>query len=217
MIVDDQYLAHRNCLRLPIPELYWAAATLEEGVELHLRGDVDRAASVFAATNTTTIRDYVELLWGAAKKNPDQVHYLRRRFVEKLPPPLPRAKDRMPNAFQKKAAVSRDGYRCRYCGLWLIPEGVRKVLHRIYPTAVPWGTKNPEQHAAFQALWLQYDHIIPACYGGESTLENLVVSCAGCNFAKFNYHLDQIGLTDPRDRLPIPTRWNGLSQLLERS
>jgi hypothetical protein len=30
-----------------------------------------------------------------------------------------------------------------------------------YPNALTWGTKNTDQHAAFQAMWAQYDHIIP--------------------------------------------------------
>jgi hypothetical protein len=36
-----------------------------------------------------------------------------------------------------------------------------------YPNALTWGTKNTDQHAAFQAMWAQYDHIIP--HGRDGT------------------------------------------------
>lgn len=216
MDLDEAYYTRRECLRVPSPELFWAAAIIEKAVEAHIEGQGQYAAMLLGSTNTASIRAFVESLWGASGQNPEQVHYLRRRVASGLPLPLPRAKDRMPRVEEKRAIISRDGYRCRYCGVWVIPAEIRDYLHRRYPEAVPWGSKNIEQHSAFQALWLQYDHVLPACRGGDSSLDNIVVACAGCNYGKSNFHIDELGLSDPRERKPIPTRWDGLSHLLGR-
>ena len=214
---SEEYLAPRRCLRTPISELFWSAAVLEEGVERHLVGDSSGAAICFEAANADVVRDYIETMWGPAKLWPDQNHYLRRRKVHELPEPQTKAKDRMPASDARQAIIERDGYRCRFCGLWVVPSEVRKLLNKLYPVEVPWGSRNSEQHAAFQALWLQYDHVVPASYGGDSSADNVVVTCASCNFAKWDYQLAELGLLDPRDRQPIPTRWIGLTNVLGKT
>lgn len=213
METSEDYYALRVSLRKPISELFDAAKTIEVAVDAHLKGQRTEAAELLMNTNTPTVRDYIESLWGSPKKYPEQVHYLRRRVLKALPPKNPKAKDRMPTKSQKIALIQRDGYICRYCSLNLIPADARKLLHAEYPDALPWGSKNDSQHAAFQALWLQYDHVIPAAFGGDSSLENMVISCAGCNFAKWKFHLEELGLSDPRERAPVERNWNGLAQL----
>jgi hypothetical protein len=41
-----------------------------------------------------------------------------------------------------------------------------------------WGSTNASQYAGFQALWAQYDHVLPDAYGSTNDLDNQVVSCA---------------------------------------
>lgn len=187
---------------------------LECSVEAHFAKNSSRAQDMISICNTEEIRNFIETMWGSASKYPEQANYIRWRPVDELPTRRPKSPDRMPNAKTKQQVVARDGYRCRYCGLWLIPAEVRKTLNRLYPEALPWGRRNSEQHSAFQALWLQFDHVAPASYGGDSTIENIVVCCASCNFGKSSYHLDELGLVDPRERDPIPTQWNGLTELI---
>jgi 5-methylcytosine-specific restriction endonuclease McrA len=80
---------------------------------------------------------------------------------------------------------------------------------------LPWGRTNMTQHAAFQAMWAQYDHVLPYARGGNSTLDNMIVTCAPCNFGRMNYILEEVGLADPRGREPIGSKWDGLERLLQ--
>lgn len=212
---SKEYYNLRDCLRPPIPHLLEVAEQLSEAVEQHLIGNHAVVEKMIAETNTTEARDYIESLWGAASKYPEQKHYLRKREVKTLPERLPKAKDRMPTRKVKLELIDRDGFFCRYCRLPVIPAEVRKLIHLEYPEALPWGTTNATQHAAFQALWLQFDHVIPAAYGGDNSLRNMVISCAGCNFAKWRYHLAELGLNDPRERAPKVSNWVGLTNFKE--
>ncbi|WP_198161898.1 HNH endonuclease [Sphingomonas sp. TDK1] len=99
----------------------------------------------------------------------------------------------------------------------LIYPAVRKVATALYPEAVRWGSAL-DDHAGFKALWLQFDHILPNARGGATSLENMVVACAPCNYARMNYTLDEAGLLDPRTIAPEPLAgfgtWDGLVKLL---
>lgn len=108
----------------------------------------------------------------------------------------------------------RDGYHCRFCGIPLIRKEIRAQLATLYPQALSWGRTNIEQHAAFQAMWAQYDHILPHARGGNNDIDNLVVTCAPCNFGRMNFTLDEVGLLDPRKCEPYQSKWDGLEQLL---
>lgn len=57
------------------------------------------------------------------------------------------------------AVLARDGMICRYCGC---------AVHR--------RRTGPRK--------LQLDHVLPHSLGGRNTVENLVVSCRRCNYAK---------------------------------
>lgn len=207
------YLSDRPCLRQPIPELFVAAAELDLAVGAHLAGDRHLAAEKLKSTNTQAVRDYIESMWGKRSLWPEQVHFLRHRTVDNLPKPTPEARGQKVSVATKRAVVQRDGFRCRYCSLYVIPDTVRKGLAQDYPNEVPWGATNASQHAAFQALWLQYDHIVPLSGGGANDPSNVVVTCAACNFLKWDYHLGELGLTDPRTRFPVTSCWDGLTRL----
>jgi 5-methylcytosine-specific restriction endonuclease McrA len=120
----------------------------------------------------------------------------------------------MPISSEKRRLHERDGYHCRFCGIPVIRAEVRNRLRKFYPNALPWPNKNKEQHPAFQAMWAQYDHILPHARGGTNDFENMVIACAPCNYARMNYTLEEVGLTDPRTREPIRSKWDGLERLL---
>lgn len=88
-------------------------------------------------------------------------------------------------------------------------------MHLTYPDAVPWGRKNSEQHAAFQAMWMQYDHVLPHAKGGTNDLSNVVISCAPCNFGRMEFTLEEVGVEDPRLREPVRSTWDGLERFLK--
>lgn len=113
----------------------------------------------------------------------------------------------------KATVLQRDGYQCRYCGIPVVHADIRKLAHRLYPDAVPWHPHDPDkQHAGFACLWLQFDHVVPHSHGGRSSLDNVVVSCALCNFGKDKYTLRQLDVAGPRQVPPVPTAWDGLER-----
>jgi hypothetical protein len=118
----------------------------------------------------------------------------------------------MPNCAEKVVLYRRDGHHRRFCGIPVIRREVRKRIMSVYPAAVPWGDKNAQQHAAFQLMWAQYDHVIPHARGGTNDLHNVVISCAPCNFARMSSTLEEVGVLDPRTREPIHSDWDGLER-----
>ena len=61
-------------------------------------------------------------------------------------------------------------------------------------------------------MWLQYDHLLPHARGGGSDLDNLLITCAPCNYARWNYTLAEVGLLDPRTRERVRSTWDGLER-----
>ena len=198
----------RRYFREPIQEIYDAARYLDAAVSAHLQGHCSTAKELFRLANDPKVWSWTDSIWGKDSK------YVQVTKQPKLHN-QPRARARMPDAAMKKALHERDGYHCRFCGIPVVHADVRKALHKIYPEVIPWGNTNALQHAAFQCMWLQYDHVTPHSAGGENTLDNLVVTCAACNFGKMEFTLEELGLLDPRDCEPIKSLWDGLERIMK--
>jgi hypothetical protein len=199
------------CLCPPPAEFERALALLNAAVDAHLTGQRAKVAEALAAANIPAVRAWTESLWGKASP------FLRPRTIAGGPPYLPqdqRIPLRMPTAQQQRLIEDRDGYHCRFCSLPVIPVRVRHFLVKTYPELRLWGRTNPAQHAALQAMWAQFDHVIPHSRGGDNDLNNVVLTCAPCNYGRMDYLCEELGLEDPRQRLPIHTDWKGLTQIL---
>ncbi|MEQ1596816.1 MAG: HNH endonuclease [Casimicrobium sp.] len=92
----------------------------------------------------------------------------------------------------------------------VVRKETRTRIRLVYPNALRWGRKEVDQHCGFQAMWAQYDHVVPHAYGGTNDLDNLVLTCAACNFGRGGYTLEDVGLADPRHRAPASNSWDGL-------
>ena len=199
----------KRCLSDPIPEIFDAARYVDAAVSAHLAGKGALADELIRLANMPTIREWTESLWG--KGGP----WTRPLRVEN---PLPfihkdeRMKARMPSKSDIEALIKRDGYHCRFCGIPVVRAEIRTLIHRAYPEALPWGTSNFSQHAGFQALWMQYDHLLPHARGGDSSLGNMLITCAPCNNGRSNLTLEEVGVADPRQRDPIRSTWDGLER-----
>ncbi len=215
--LDADFYAPRRCLREPIHELWKVAETLKQAVEAHLAGYCREAEALLGSTNNLTTREWIESLWGSEKEHPEQKLYRRFREVSGSPPRLPKAERipiRMPNPEEQAVIIAHFGRYCAFCGLPVIRAQVREKLHRVYPDSVPWGRSNKSQHSAFQALWLQFDHVLPHSRGGDNCLSNIVITCAGCNYGRSDNTLEELGLLDPRLRAPAVGSWDGLEKVL---
>jgi HNH endonuclease len=198
----------RTCLRDPIPEIFDAARFLDAAVSAHLAGKSAIADELIRLADIPAIAEWTEGLWGSGgpwtHPNPDD-----------LLPPIPtegRLKARMPMQAEKRALRERDGFHCRFCGIPVIRSETRSLIRVEFPDALRWGSRNVDQHAAFQAMWLQYDHLLPHARGGTNELSNIVVTCAPCNFGRAGLTLEQVKLADPRSRDPLRLRWDGLER-----
>ena len=174
----------------------------------HLIGNMALAGELLRLADMPVIRDWTESIWGADSP------YVVYRAVPAAPPKAnpEQVIGRMPRPDVKGALRERDGYHCRFCGIPVIRSEVRKRIRSAYPDAVPWGRSNAEQHAAFQAMWLQYDHLLPYGRGGTTDLANLLITCAPCNFGRMEHTLEEVGLIDPTTRQTVRSSWDGLER-----
>ena len=198
--------SNRRYFREPIQEIFDAARYLDAAVSAHLKEHTSIAAELFNLANDPKVWDWTDSIWGAKSK------YVT---IHKQPGlhTTPKAEARMPSSAQKNELLRRDGYNCRFCGIPVIRPEIKKLLHKIYPESIPWGRTNASQHAAFQCMWVQYDHVVPHSSGGTNDLNNLVITCAACNFGKMEYTLEELGLLDPRDYEPKRSEWDGLERI----
>ena len=203
---SDTASALRQSLSEPIARLKDAARYLDAAVSAHLQGKPAIAEELFRLSDMLEIRQWTKSIWANS-----EVHVRFRSSEPTLAKEL-RAKERMPNSVDKARVHQRDGYHCRCCSMPVIRSTTRKLIHQAYPQAVIWGDKEVEQHAAFQAMWAQYDHVVPHARGGTNDLENLVLTCAPCNFGRAGYTLQEVAVTDPRIRLPVQSQWDGLER-----
>jgi 5-methylcytosine-specific restriction endonuclease McrA len=196
----------KHCFRDPIPEIFRAAELLNKAASAHLARDAAEAARLIHEADDPLIWRWTESIWG--KRDPS-IHVFYNQLA-----PLPhltvadRRKPRMPDAATRLEVIARDGFHCRFCGIPVIPAQVRQLLNRVYPDAAKWGRRNVDQHAALQCMWLQFDHLIPNERGGTSDLDNVVVTCAPCNFGRMQLTIEEAGLDNPIAR-PIAASWAG--------
>lgn len=201
----------RRCLHEPIPQVMDAARYLDAAATAHLASNSVLAEHLFRLADIPEVREWTESIWG--KRSPHLKLQATRVFSSSS---TPRVKQRMPSTSDKRILHLRDGYHCRFCSIPVIRKEVREALRISYQGAIPWGSTNGSQHAAFQAMWAQYDHVIPHALGGDSSLDNLVVTCAPCNFGRMNHSLEEVSISDPRKRAPLSSHWDGLERVLAK-
>ncbi len=203
----------RACFRDPIPEIFDAARYLDAAISAHLAGNHEIAAELIKMADIPVIREWTESIWG---KNSPYVNFRESNNAPQILPKEQRIEVRMPNRIEKQLLHERDGYHCRFCGIPVIRKEMRVAINKLYPNELEWGRENMEQHSAFQAMWLQYDHVLPHARGGDNNIDNVVITCAPCNFGRMDYLMEEVGVADPREREPVMSTWDGLERLLEK-
>lgn len=196
----------RDCFLDPIPEIFEAANLISYAAKAHLRNDTVRAESLLCAADMPVIGEWLDSIWLTPDKN------RVKSPVDDLPPVLAkgdRCKPRDATPSMKRALIGRDGHHCRLCGIPLVRAEIRKLLNRHYPDAARWsGGKASDQHRGLQVLWLQFDHVTVHSRGGETSMENIVVTCPACNYGRDRFMMAEVALRDPRVYPRLPD-WNG--------
>lgn len=147
-----------------------------------------------------------------------QMSGLHRKRHFKVSPPMFSPEDfdtlRQPAKYEREV-FERDSYTCRYCDLRLLSKQVLVAFERAVGTDVfrTAGT-NAQQHGVVHAFKIVADHVVPFKRGGRTHPDNLVSACPACNYGKDAYTVEQMGIEDPFDRLPISSGWDGLTSLV---
>ena len=173
----------------------------------HLWGERDVAEELLHQADDKVVWDWLDSVWGK------ETTYNRPRRMLNSPPVFPkdqRAKPREAMDETKRLIHQRDGYYCRFCKISVIRGKVRATIRKEFPKAVPWEGTNATQHAAFQCIWAQYDHILPHARGGRSDIDNVYLTCAACNYGRGNYLLEDFDLLHPSLHAPRQGSWDGL-------
>ena len=117
----------------------------------------------------------------------------------------------------QKKVFERDAYHCRYCGGKLISqEFLRTFIKSLNSPLFSRGETNLSTHGIIHITWPVADHVIPWNKGGRTSLENLVSSCAPCNYGKDGYTIEQLGLADPFERSAKNSNWDGFSRKFKK-
>lgn len=204
---DPNLGVFRCCFRDPIQEIFRAAELLSEAVDAHLAGDRCNAGRLIEEANIQKVWDWTESIWG---KYNHEIH--RIRPVNGAPLKVckgNRDKRAKPNKKLEQELIDRDGRHCQFCGIPLIHAEIRKAMRKDYSAELSWGNTNDTQHAAFQCMWMQFDHIIPHSRRGATDLDNLIITCSACNYGRNDATLEEVGLIDPRIRSETKPTWDG--------
>jgi hypothetical protein len=186
-----------------------------EAARLHNASEMKGAAECFRAANLDVIG-----AWFGKVVGPYDESIHGPKPVTLNPPKLTvaeRKRPRMLSAADKRELVARDGYHCRFCEMPVLPKETIKAIALSYPADARWTDVAAEQHVFFQAANLQYDHIVPHSRGGESSIGNMVVTCAVCNYGRMSNTLEESLLLDPRDFPVRRSNWDGLQSFIPSS
>ena len=108
---------------------------------------------------------------------------------------------------------ARDKWRCRYCGIRVAGnrKHFKKFANTIGMPELIAGRTDESRHGLYLMLMASYDHVKPVNQEGTNDSTNLVTACWCCQFGKYKYSLDELGLTGPINlELVVSDSWAGL-------
>ena len=171
-------------------------------------GKLYEAESVLTNLDSDQLRQQFYATW----KEYDQLNALALRPLKDYPK-IKKVDKRMPSAAVVHEVYERDFWTCRWCSTPIIADKPIKAMHKQFPATFYKGTTNDSMHGLMLSSRVSLDHVLPHSFGGTNGIENLVTSCWPCQFGRGNDLIERLGLSDPREREPIPTDWDGCSTL----
>lgn len=198
----------------PLPPPAWLSAQLdlfESAVAAAARGEIERSAVLLGNLQSDEMRIWFEE-HGQFSGKIRASHFGVTKFVG----PVPQLDPLRSPARHEKAVFARDCYICRYCGLRLVSKDVLVLFERVVGSAIfRTHGRNAEQHGIVHAFKIVADHVVPHRDGGSTSLENLVSSCPNCNYGKYWYSINQIGIEDPLLRPSVASHWDGMRSYID--
>ena len=194
----------------PLPPSVWFEDQLDifqEAVVEFVNGNRDGCIRRLSKIRTDEMSDwYIEHGQMSGK------HRASALALTKPEPVHESARDPLRSVKKLEAQVfSRDGYRCRYCGIRLVSNYVLNTfIKALNSSDFRKGPRNVDTHGVIIIFNPVADHVIPWNLGGRTDLGNLVASCGPCNYGKDRFTIEQIGIQDPFLRGPIVDDWDGL-------
>lgn len=202
--------ASRHTLITHPPESTVTLDLMSEAADLFLDGRIQEAAAKIVEADIRSLRE-----WFHYKGQPTtkvlRSHGIERSKLAKPPKELKTQRDA--TAQMKDFVFARDGWHCRFCGIRVIDPRARKCLAGIF-SEFEWGRRNLDKHACL-AVHASHDHVLPRSWGGSNDDGNLVTACWPCQFSRMEHRIEECGISDPRERDPIKTDWDGLLRFLE--
>ena len=171
-------------------------------------GKLNEAESVLSNLDSDQLRQQFYATW----KEYDRLNALALKPLKDYPK-IKKVDKRMPPAAIVREVYERDFWACRWCGTPVIADKPIKAMHKQFPATFYKGTTNDSMHGLMLSSRVSLDHVLPHSFGGTNGIENLVTSCWPCQFGRGNDLIERLGLSDPREREPIPTDWDGCSTL----
>lgn len=210
VLLGDDPSSWNTRLPLPIPSWFESQlAIFQDAASEAAVGRRDAAVEILDAIRSDDIRDWFDEHGQMSGIHRARVLAISRRVAE----PEELDSDPRPTKFER-AVFQRDFYTCRYCGLRLVAKEVLVAFERaLGPSEFTTKGTNAQQHGVVHAFKIVADHVVPHACGGRKSLENLS-ACPACNYGKYNFRLEQLGMEDPRSRPPANNDWDGLCSLI---
>ena len=198
----------------PLPPLPWFESQLnilQESISLMAGGFRDESLALLSTMRSVEMQE-----WSIEHGQMSGTH--RAGLLgHQEPQPVDeefRDKQRSPRKHEE-AVFSRDGHRCRYCGIRLVSNSVLVWFsNAVGDERFQKGKSNLTTHGAIHIFKPVADHVVPWRLGGMTAPENLVTACGPCNYGKYSYTIEQIGIQNPFDRAPVDDDWDGLMRFL---
>jgi rubrerythrin len=106
----------------------------------------------------------------------------------------------------------RDHWRCRYCGIRIAGNRTyfKRFAEQLNLPELTRGRTDETRHGLYVLIMASYDHLVPHSQGGSDADDNLLTSCWSCQFGKFRFSLDVLGMEKPQVPRTTYKGWRGL-------
>jgi 5-methylcytosine-specific restriction endonuclease McrA len=185
----------------------FATSEFRKACKLVEAGILDEAEKLLTDLASEKLRIQFYATW----KEYDRLNALALKPLKDYPK-IKKVDKRMPPAAIVREVYERDFWACRWCGTPVIADKPIKAMHKLFPVTFYKGTTNDSMHGLMLSSRVSLDHVLPHSFGGTNEIENLVTSCWPCQFGRGNDLIERLGLSDPRERDPIPSDWDGCSR-----